>query len=249
MSVASTSIPAPVKKSGPVGSFLTSSIGKKWIVALTGLGLLAFVVGHMLGNLQFFLPNKQQINDYGVHLRELGPLLWIIRFGLLAIFVLHIVTTVQLVIANKRARPEKYAVTKPTASTLASRTMIFSGLLVLAFVIYHLLHFTFLATHPSYRNLHDPSGHHDVYSMMVLGFQQPMISVFYIISVTLLALHLNHGIASTLQTLGLNTHRLHPFWKNLGRGISVIIGVGYLTIPLSVLAGIQKLPPWFTAPH
>lgn len=249
MSVASTSFRAPVKKSGPLGSFLTSSIGKKWIVALTGLGLLAFVVGHLLGNLQFFSSNKQQINDYGVHLRELGPFLWVIRIGLLAIFVLHITTTVQLVIANNQARPEKYAVRKPKASTLASRTMILSGLLVLSFVVYHLAHFTFLATNPEYRGLDDPSGHHDVYSMMVLGFQQPVISLFYIISVTLLALHLNHGIASTLQTLGLNTHRLHPFWKNLGRGISVIIGVGYVTIPLSVLAGIQKLPPWFTASH
>ena len=230
----------------PVFVFLTSSIGRKWIVALTGLALLGFVIGHLLGNLQFFLPNKEIFNNYAAKLQALGPLLWIIRLGLLAVFVTHILTTISLVVENRKARPKKYEVFTPKKSTRASRTMALSGLTVLSFVIYHILHFTVIAFHPIYKTLVDPSGHHDIYSRMVLGFNQPIIAGFYILSVTLLAIHLKHGISSTVQTLGIKSARVAGLVDNGGKILSLAIAVGFISIPLSVILHLQGLPAWST---
>ena len=243
VSVPSTSSLGKAGKS-PIFVFLTSSIGRKWIVALTGLGLLGFVVGHLIGNLQFFLPNKEIFNIYAAQLQALGPLLWIVRIGLLAIFVTHIVTTIMLVRENRRARPEKYSVVTPQKSTLASRTMALSGLTVLCFVIYHILHFTLIVFHPVYHELVDPAGRHDVYSRMILGFSNYYISAFYILGVSLLALHLKHGISSSVQTLGIKSRPVAKLVDNAGKFLSLFIAVGFISIPLSVILGWQRLPSW-----
>jgi succinate dehydrogenase / fumarate reductase, cytochrome b subunit len=229
----------------PLSAFFTSSVGRKWVVALSGLALLGFVIGHLLGNLQFFLPNQTQINLYAVKLHELGPLLWIIRLGLLAVFVIHIVTTISLVLENKKARPQKYAVLTPQRSSRASRTMALSGLTVLSFVIYHLLHFTIIAFNPEYKTLVDPAGHQDVYSRMVLGFSNPLIAGFYILSVSLLAFHLKHGISSTVQTLGIKSTRIAGLVDNGGKFLAVAIGLGFISLPLSVLLHLRNLPTWY----
>ncbi len=245
VSVPTTSNPGRYAKH-PVISFLLSSIGRKWIVALTGLALVGFVVGHLAGNLQFFFPNNDQINIYAVKLHQLGPLLWVVRLGLLAVFVAHIATTISLVIENKKARPSKYATSRPQKSTIASRTMALSGLTVLSFVIYHILHFTVQSFHPEYKVLFDPEGRPDVYTRMVLGFSHPLIAGFYILSVSLLALHLKHGVSSTIQTLGIKSKQIAGLVENGGRILAIAVGIGFISLPASVLLKIQKMPAWHT---
>jgi len=180
-------------------AFYRSSIGKKMIVALTGVILMLFVIGHLLGNLQIFL-GPRWVNDYAQHLRDLGPLLWLIRISLLTAVFLHIYFTVSLVLDNRRARPQRYRKPEYIKASYASRHMVVSGLVVLVFIVFHLLHFTgrkFNARFPMLKN--DPLNHYDVYSMMVYGFQNIYVSAFYIISLFLLTLHLTHGASSFFQ--------------------------------------------------
>lgn len=223
--------------------FYNSSIGKKWIVALTGLALLGFVTGHMLGNLQIFLP-PVWINSYARHLENFGPFLWAIRLSLLAIVVAHIVTTVKLTAENRAARPERYAVKTPRASTLASRSMMLSGLVVASFVVFHILHYTVRLQHPEWGLETFPLGDgemvRDVYTMMTEGFKNVGVSAFYIVAVFLLCLHLSHGIASSLQTLGLNSRKVECALCFCGRTYAWLLFAGYASIPLAVLLGIIK---------
>ncbi len=149
------------------------------IVAVTGIILILFVIGHLLGNLQIFL-GPDWVNGYAQHLRDLGPLLWVIRLFLLAAVVVHIYVTIQLAIENRRARPQAYVDREYVKATFASRHMVMSGLIVLAFIIYHIAHFTVRVTDPRFGLLKaDPLGHYDVYSMMVYGFQNYYVSGFY----------------------------------------------------------------------
>jgi succinate dehydrogenase / fumarate reductase cytochrome b subunit len=233
--------PAPVRRfsPNPIVAFYQSSVGKKIVVSVTGVVLVLYVLGHLLGNLQIFL-GSDQLNWYAEFLHNLGPLLWLIRFVLLACFVVHIVATIQLALENRRAKPQKYATAGYQASTRASRTMIYSGLLVLCFVIYHLMHFTLLVTNPSYRDLRDHLGQHDVYRMVVLGFQQPLISLVYAAAVFLVALHLSHGFASIPQTLGLNNQRISKFVSGGGQIISWLVFAGYALIPAVILLGLIR---------
>ena len=223
-----------------------SSIGKKWIVALTGLVLVAYVLGHLAGNLQIFLPNKARINAYGAFLHGLGPLLWAIRAFLLACLVIHIVTTIQLAIENRRARPDRDEGARYRKATWEGRSMVMSGLIVLCFVIFHILHFTTNTIRPDFANLREtlPDGteRHDVFRMVVLGFQQPAASCFYILGMILLCMHLSHGFGSVVQTLGLNSSRLEPVLVNGGRLLAVIICLGYIAIPIAVMTGFLHLP-------
>ncbi len=229
----------------PILRFCSSSIGRKWIVALTGLVLFGFVIGHLIGNLQIFLGSPEPINRYGAFLQGLGEVLWAIRFFLLAMLVLHIVFTVKLRAESRAARPAKYAVTNYKASSPPARWMLLSGLMVFCFIVYHLLHFT--AQVPAvnglgqnFETLHDAQGRHDVYRMMILGFSNPVASAFYVVAVALLALHLNHGIMSMFQTLGLNSGKVRPLWEKGGPALSWLIFLGYASIPVAVLTGIVK---------
>ncbi len=224
----------------PLLRFCSSSIGRKWIVALTGLGLFGFVIGHLVGNLQVFLGSPEPINRYGAFLQGLGELLWAIRFGLLAMVVLHIIFTIKLRLESRAARPEKYAVTQYRAASKPARWMALSGLMVLSFIIFHLLHFTAQTVDPSFRELHDAQGRHDIYRMIILGFSNLYASGFYILAVGLLALHLNHGIASMFQTLGLNSAKVRPLWEKGGPALSWLIFLGYASIPVAVMTGILK---------
>jgi succinate dehydrogenase / fumarate reductase cytochrome b subunit len=223
----------------PIASFLTSSIGRKWIVALTGLGLFGFVVGHLIGNLQVFI-GPEPLNRYAYFLQNLGELLWAIRLGLLATLVAHVVFTIKLRLENRAARGTRYAVTTRRAATFPARMMMLSGLMVLCFIIFHLLHFTAQTVDPSFLALHDEKGRHDVYRMMILGFQSKAASAFYIVAVGLLAMHLNHGIGSLFQTLGLNSAKVRPLWEKGGVAFSWLIFLGYASIPVAVLTGVLK---------
>jgi succinate dehydrogenase / fumarate reductase cytochrome b subunit len=221
-------------------SFYRSSVGKKMIVALTGVVLIAFVVGHLLGNLQIFL-GPDWINAYAEHLRDLGVFLWIIRLFLLLNVLLHIFFTISLALENRRARPADYKKKTHVKATFASRHMVVSGLVVLAFIVFHLLHFTARKFNPQFPLLKaDPLNRYDVYSMMVYGFQNVYISAFYIIGLFLLTLHLTHGASSFFQSLGLNDKKLTPKLAMAGRIFAWLIFIGYTSIPVAVLLHLVK---------
>jgi succinate dehydrogenase / fumarate reductase cytochrome b subunit len=223
-----------------LSAFCRSSIGRKMIVAVTGVILILFVIGHLLGNLQIFL-GPEWINSYSQHLRDLGPLLWIIRFVLLCTVVLHIYFTILLAIENRRARPDSYIDKENVKATWASRHMLVSGLVVLAFIIFHLLHFTARKFNPQFPLLKlDPLNRYDVYSMMVYGFQNLYISAFYVIGLFLLTLHLTHGASSFLQSLGLNSKKRNPGLAHAGRIFAWLLFAGYTSIPVAVLVGLIK---------
>ena len=210
------------------------------IVAVTGVILILFVIGHLLGNLQIFL-GPEWINSYSQHLRDLGPLLWIIRFVLLGTVVLHIYFTILLAIENRRARPDSYIDKENVKATWASRHMVVSGLVVLAFIVFHLLHFTARKFNPQFPLLKlDPLNRYDVYSMMVYGFQNVYVSAFYVIGLFLLTLHLTHGASSFLQSLGLNNKKLNPRLAFAGRLFAWLLFLGYTSIPVAVLVGLIK---------
>jgi succinate dehydrogenase / fumarate reductase, cytochrome b subunit len=219
---------------GQPTSFLGSSIGRKIIMAVTGLVLFGFVTGHMVGNLQVFL-GPDALNTYAETLREYPALLWAARIGLLVAVGLHIWSATALTLMNRRARPEGYDRYQPQASTYASRTMRWSGVLLLLFIVYHLLHFTFGAevAHP-----HFIPG--DVYHNFVTGFQNPWVSGFYIVAMLALGLHLYHGIWSTLQTVGLSHPRLNRVRYGVAAAITALIVLGNISMPVAVLAGLIR---------
>jgi succinate dehydrogenase / fumarate reductase cytochrome b subunit len=221
-------------------SFYHSSVGKKMIVAVTGIVLIAFVIGHLLGNLQIFL-GPDWVNSYAEHLRALGPLLWAIRIFLLMSVLLHIFYTISLALENRRARPVNYKRKDNVKATFASRHMVVSGLVVLGFIIFHILHFTVRKIDPRFLLLKaDPLNHSDVYSMMVYGFQNVYVSAFYVVGLFLLTLHLTHGTSSFFQSLGLNDEKLAPRLATAGRILAWLIFVGYTSIPVAVLLQLVK---------
>jgi len=223
-----------------LSAFYHSSVGKKMIVAISGIILILFVIGHLLGNLQIFL-GPDWINGYSQHLRDLGPILWIIRIFLLTTVIVHIYVTIRLAIDNRRARPEAYIDKQHVKATFASRHMVMSGLIVLAFIIYHIAHFTVRVTDRRFALLKaDPLNHYDVYSMMVYGFQSIYVSSFYVLGLFLLALHLSHGSSSFFQSLGLNNKMLTPRLAFGGRVFAWLLFLGYTSIPIAVLLGLVK---------
>jgi succinate dehydrogenase / fumarate reductase cytochrome b subunit len=224
-------------------NFLKSSILSKVVMALTGVILVLYVLGHMAGNLQIFA-GQDQLNTYAVALHSTGALLWIIRAFLLICFFLHIITSLYLKKLNLDARPDKYVYNNTVQATLSSRTMIWTGLLVFFFVLYHVLHFTTGDVQPENFKDHflDAAGRPDVYTMVILGFKNVLVSISYILAVIFLAFHLNHAMGSMFQTLGINHPTYTPIINKSSVALSVIIAIGYLSIPLSVLFGIIKLP-------
>jgi len=231
----------PIVKS--IVRFYQSSIGKKIIVAVTGAVLILFVIGHMIGNLLVFA-GPEALNGYAKKLQDLGPLLLLVRLGLLATVVLHIVCTVQLSVENRIARAQEYALKAPRAATKASLTMIWSGVIVLAFVLYHLMHFTWGVANnyydPANTRYHLPNGDHNVYNMVVDGFSWAPASLFYIVAMGLLFMHLSHGFASVFQTLGFMTTKSRPVIEMTGKGVALALFAGNTLMPLAILFGFVK---------
>jgi len=220
----------------------------KYLMAVTGALLLLFVIGHMVGNLQIFA-GREAINRYGQLLHASGELLWAVRLGLLAVVVLHLGSAVKLSLDNKAARPVAYAEYKPLGSTYASRTMLMSGLIVLAFIIFHLLHYTVRAqavnlTGQDFEAFKEalPNGEHrhDVYKMMIVGFRNVWVSAFYALGVGLLCLHLSHGASSLFQSLGWKNDAYRPGLDRLARVLAVVIFLGYISIPVAILLAYGK---------
>lgn len=221
--------------------FLQASIGKKVVVAVTGVIFFGFVLGHMIGNLQIYL-GRDTLNSYAHFLQhDIGSLLWVARIVLILSLVLHVFYTISLNLQNKKARPVGYQSKNWVKATLTSRTMVLSGLVILAFVIYHLLHFTLGVTNPDHFAMKDPQGRHDVYSMVVLGFEMPAIAAAYIIANILLAMHVSHGVSSLFQTLGLALPEYKSRINAFALTFAGIILVGNVSIPLSVLLGVVTL--------
>lgn len=227
-----------------VAGIFGSSLGKKYLMAVSGLALFIFVVGHMLGNLQVFL-GPETINAYGHFLQSQPELLWGARIGLLVMVAIHIWAAIKVSAENRAARPRGYAAAKLPGASYASRTMFVTGLILLGFIVYHLLHFTVQAkginfTGTDFRTLYDSQQRHHVYNMIVLGFSQPVVAIFYIVSMTILSVHLSHGVASMFQSFGLKNRK---FGQAIDRFALIAAGclvVGYASIPIAVLAGLLK---------
>ena len=218
-----------------------STLGKKYLVAMTGIGLFLFVIGHMVGNLQFLIPDGgEAINKYGHFLQSTPEILWPARIGLLAFVLIHIVTSLLLAVENMQSREQPYAEKKVVDASLASRTMVFSGLIILAFIVYHLAHFTLMSLHPEFRQMHDALGRHDVHAMMVAGFSNPWVSGFYVLAVGLLCFHLSHGVSAMFSSLGLKNEAYEARIDAFAKIASVILFLGYAAIPVSVWAGVVK---------
>jgi succinate dehydrogenase / fumarate reductase, cytochrome b subunit len=234
MSVATTSTAAPVKASR-LAVFWQSQVGKKFVSAVTGVLLFLFVVGHLLGNLQAF-QGAAKFNAYAEFLQSAKGLLWVVRIVMLTALVLHATAGIQLYLASRAARPQPYRVPLANPATVSSKTMIWTGLLTLAFVIYHLLDLTIGAA-----IVHSGFDQKNAYLNLVNTFRSVGKVVFYGVSIIGLGLHLSHGLYSLWQSLGFR----HPLWTPTIQKVGVLIGVflalAYLFIPAGVVVGLIRL--------
>jgi len=213
---------------------LSSSVGRKIVMAITGLMLIGFLMIHLCGNSLIYIG---WINAYGERLHSMPPLVWSFRLFMLCVFIIHIFFGIQLTLENNSARPQAYAVKKNLRASFSGRTMIWTGLLIAAFLIYHLLHFTARITNPDISSGIDDMGRLDVFKMVVLSFHNLAISAVYIAAMIALALHLTHGIQSFVQTFGLNNDKTLPVVEKVGTGAAFILFLGYSAIPIVIILG------------
>ena len=216
--------------------FLKSSVGRKILMALTGLLMVLFVVAHMVGNSLLYF-GYDTFNAYAAGLQRLIPLLWSFRLLLLTVFLAHVVLGIQITLENRAAQPVAYAVKQTVCSTFESRNMIWTGLLVGGFIVFHLLHFTMHVIYPNLSSavFKDAAGRPDVYRMVLLNFARPNITFVYVLAMAALFLHLSHGVQSLFQTLG------QTGWKNSEKTFALVKKGGYLAA-LAIFAGFVLLP-------
>ena len=230
-----------------VARLFGSTLGKKYIMAVSGGAMVLFVTAHMIGNLQLFL-GPESLNRYAHFLQSNMELLWPARIGLLVMVGLHVWSALALSVENKAARPIEYGHGKsPVAASFASRIMLAGGSIIALFIVFHILHYTVCAQAVNFigvdfKNLKDANGHHDVFAMVVYGFSGKawFVSLFYIVAVGFLSLHLSHGISAMFQSLGL---RNHTWWPAISQGAkvwAVVLFLGYAVVPGAVLAGFGK---------
>lgn len=214
--------------------FYQATIGKKAVMAITGVILFGFVVGHLIGNLQVFL-GAEKIDAYGHFLQhDTHGLIWVFRLVLLASVFAHIIASIQLTKTKMDARPVAYVKTDYSHSSYASRTMMWSGPIVAAFIVYHLLHFTYGTAHPDFHE-------GEVYRNIITGFQQWPASLAYIIAMTMLCTHLYHGVYSMFQSLGLSHPKYTPGIQTFAKIFAFLIWAGYVSIPVAVLTNVLHL--------
>ncbi|HVK71930.1 MAG TPA: succinate dehydrogenase cytochrome b subunit [Kofleriaceae bacterium] len=221
-------------------SYVRSSVGAKQIMAVTGLLLLLFALQHMVGHFGMF-KGRDAYNAYAHFLQGLGALKWLVRVGLLAILVVHIVAAISLSKANASARPQKYAVARYIRTSLFARTMLWTGLTIFVFLGFHIAHFTVGWVQPDSFHLLDDKGRYDAYSMFVLGFKNWGILAFYLVATALLSMHLAHGASSWFQSLGWRHPKYDGLIDKLGPVLAVIMIVGYAAPPLAVAFNLIKL--------
>jgi succinate dehydrogenase / fumarate reductase cytochrome b subunit len=212
--------------------FYASTVGKKAVMAVSGLILFLFVLGHLVGNLQIY-EGPEKLNNYAHFLCSMPALLWVFLITLIFMVLLYIWSSIQLALLKFDARPTGYVKKKATQSSYASRTMYWSGPIILAFVIYHLLDFTFGTVNP-----HFQEG--DVYANVIASFQLVPVSAFYIVAMLLLCMHLYHGLWSMFQSMGFSHPRYTPVLKRSAAVVAILIAAGNISIPVSVLAGLVR---------
>ena len=209
--------------------FLRSTVGRKVVMGVTGLILVGFVVGHVSGNLLVF-KGPEALNAYSAFLKKSTVVLYGVRVVLLAAVGLHIWAAYSLTRLDLASRPVGYARFHPQVTTLAARTMRWGGVLLLAFIVYHLLHFTVGSVHPGF-------SHTDVYGNVITGLRVTWVAVFYIIAMVALGAHLYHGVWSFFQTMGWNHPRFNRARRQVATALAVLVALGFIAIPASVLGG------------
>ncbi len=227
-----------------VKNLIRTSVGRKLVMAATGLMLFGFVVVHMLGNLQMFM-GPEALNGYAVLLKKNGAVLWSFRLGLSLVLAVHVATGIVLAWENRAARPDRYEGPNTAfGSSVPARTMVMSGLMVGAFVVYHVLHFTVKVPALNFTGVdfeglrHGLAGQADVYGMVICGFRSWPVSVAYIVALGFLALHASHGLAAAAQSLGLKQRSWSPGLDHATRVVALVLLLGYISIPVAVLGGM-----------
>jgi succinate dehydrogenase cytochrome b subunit len=210
----------------------SSTVGRKILMAITGQLMVLFVVVHLLGNSSIFIPGG--INAYAEHLHAFPPLVWIFRLFMLVFVGTHACYGIMITLENNAANPGAYAVSRQLKATFSSKNMIWTGVLILFFVIYHLCQFTARLT-PDVVAKTLPNGGFDVYTMVVSSFQHGIIAVIYVVAMVILFLHLNHGMQSFFQTMGWNNDCSLPVISKVCKVIAVIFLIGYSSIPFLIL--------------
>jgi succinate dehydrogenase / fumarate reductase cytochrome b subunit len=225
-----------------------TTVGRKYLMALSGLGLVGFAVGHMVGNLQVFL-GPETLNTYAHFLQSTPELLWGVRLGMLAILAVHVWSAVSLTLENRAARPVGYEAGKLPGASLASRTMLLGGTVVAVFVVYHLLHYTLKVQGVNLTGkdfdgftytLKNGVACPDAYRMVVTGFSQPVVAAFYVLGVGVLCLHLSHGVRAMFQSLGLKNRAWARAIDRLAAVVACGLFAGYAAIPVAVWLGLGR---------
>ena len=222
--------------------FYSTAVGKKWVMAISGIALMGFVFAHMVGNLKMYL-GEEELDGYAEGLRSLlhpimpnESVLWGMRLGLIAMLLVHLHAAVTLTVLNKRSRPTGYQTKRDyIAANFASRSMRWTGLIVLAYIIFHLMDLAVGRT--GYDSVHG-----EVYANVVHSLERPAVAIFYIIANALLTIHLYHGAWSIFQSLGINSPRYNAARRVFAAGFAGIIGIVNISFPIMVLAGVVSLP-------
>ena len=214
--------------------FLKSNIFIKALMALSGLLMVGFLLGHMGGNLLVFL-GPDALNNYAHKIHSMPELLWVVRLGLLACLITHVLSAIILTKRNKKNSTSKYKIKTRNEVSKASLNMGLTGFLIFLYIIYHLSHFTLKLTHPEFKQ--NPS---DVYNMVIASFQSPILSIIYVISMFVLGVHLYHGIASATESLGFHHAKFTPILKKTSIFLCLLIVLGFISVPASVILGIIK---------
>ena len=232
----------------PIVRFYKSSVGKKWVMAVTGVILMGFVVTHLIGNLKFYL-SKEEINLYGEALRNMPGhllprtfLLWTIRSVLIVAFALHLHSAYSLTMTNRKARPQQYQSKRDyVAADFASRTMRWTGIIVLLYLAFHLMDLT-------WGNANAQFVRGDPYNNLVYSLQRPAVAIVYCVANIALAFHLYHGAWSMFQSMGVNNPRINKLRRQFAMGFAGVILIGNLSFPILVQAHVMKLKCPHTQP-
>lgn len=218
-----------------LAQFWQSTIGKKIVMAVTGIVGILFVIGHMSGNFLMF-KGQGAMHDYALLLRTSMPLLWAVRIGLIVAVALHALAAYQLTMISRAARPDAYAVRKPQVTTLAAKTIRWGGVLLLVFLVYHILHMTLGTVHPQFTHL-------DPYNNLSIGLRNPAVAAFYVVAMLALGLHLYHGTWAVFRTLGVARPSQTPLKRRLALVLAILVAAGFAAIPIATLAGFFPEQP------
>jgi len=220
-------------------NFLKTTIGKKVVMAVTGLIGVGYLIVHVAGNLQAF-SGQEKLDNYAATLHgPLDEITWLVRIVLIVAVILHVWSAWSLTQEAHAARPVAYGKRQPQVSTLASRTMRWGGVFLLAFIVFHILHFTVKAIDPAgWAHTHDAAGHYDIYGNVVHSFRIWWVALIYLVAMVFLGLHLFHGAWSSVRTLGYAKPGANPLHRQIALVVALAIAIGFALVPIAVYARI-----------